>query len=42
MSGVRVVVSSGVGLLDRAALAAVRDAACLKPDAAFAGKTLSE
>ncbi|MDE1004607.1 MAG: TonB family protein [Paraburkholderia fungorum] len=38
----RVVVSSGVGLLDRAALAAVRDAACPKPEPAFAGKTLSE
>ncbi|MFL9882960.1 TonB family protein [Paraburkholderia agricolaris] len=38
----RVVVSSGVGLLDRAALAAVRDAVCPKPEPAFAGKTLSE
>lgn len=42
VSDVKVVVSSGVGLLDRAALAAVRDAACPKPDPAFAGKTLSE
>ncbi len=42
ISGARVVVSSGVGLLDRAALAAVRDAACPKPEPAFAGKTLSE
>jgi periplasmic protein TonB len=42
VSNLRVVVSSGIGLLDRAALAAVRDAACPKPDAAFAGKTLSE
>ncbi|MFL9868950.1 TonB family protein [Paraburkholderia fungorum] len=42
ISDARVVVSSGVGLLDRAALAAVRDAACPKPEPAFAGKTLSE
>jgi protein TonB len=42
VSDVSVVVSSGIGLLDRAALAAVRDAACLKPEPAFVGKTLSE
>ncbi|RKF47130.1 energy transducer TonB [Paraburkholderia fungorum] len=42
ISDARVVVSSGVGLLDRAALAAVRDAVCPKPEPAFAGKTLSE
>ncbi|NPT57781.1 TonB family protein [Paraburkholderia elongata] len=42
ISDARVVVSSGVGLLDRAALAAVRDAVCPKPESAFAGKTLSE
>jgi periplasmic protein TonB len=37
-----VVVSSGVALLDRAALAAVRDADYPRPEPAFAGKTLSE
>jgi protein TonB len=42
VSDVSVVVSSGVGLLDRAALAAVRDAAYPKPEPAFVGKTLSE
>jgi protein TonB len=42
VSGERVVISSGVGLLDRAALAAVRDAAYPRPEPAFAGKTLSE
>lgn len=42
ISDARVVVSSGVGLLDRAALAAVRDAVCPKPESAFAGKTRSE
>jgi periplasmic protein TonB len=42
VSDVTVVISSGVGLLDRAALAAVRDAAYPKPEPAFAGKTLSE
>ncbi|MFM0733958.1 TonB family protein [Paraburkholderia sediminicola] len=42
ISGARVVISSGVGLLDRAALAAVRDAVSPKPESAFAGKTLSE
>jgi protein TonB len=42
ISNARVIVSSGAGLLDRAALAAVRDAVCPKPEAAFAGKTLSE
>lgn len=41
-SNVRVVVSSGIGILDRAALAAVRDADYPKPEAAFVGKTLSE
>jgi protein TonB len=42
VSDVRVVVSSGMGLLDRAAVAAVRDAAYPKPEPAFVGKTLSE
>lgn len=42
VSGARVVVSSGVALLDRAALAAVRDANYPKPEPAFAGKTLTE
>ncbi|WNC92612.1 TonB family protein [Paraburkholderia sp. FT54] len=42
VSDVRVVVSSGIGLLDRAAVAAVRDAAYPKPEPAFVGKTLSE
>jgi protein TonB len=42
VSDVSVVVSSGIGLLDRAALAAVRDAAYPGPEPAFAGKTLSE
>lgn len=42
VSGATVVVSSGVALLDRAALAAVRDASYPKPDAGFAGKTLTE
>ena len=42
VSDVSVVVSSGIGLLDRAALAAVRDAAYPKPEPAFVGKTLSE
>jgi periplasmic protein TonB len=42
VSNVSVVVSSGMGLLDRAAVAAVRDAAYPKPEPAFVGKTLSE
>lgn len=42
VSDVSVVVSSGVGLLDRAAVAAVRDAAYPKPEPAQVGKTLSE
>ncbi|CAB3803256.1 hypothetical protein LMG28138_05308 [Pararobbsia alpina] len=42
VSDVRVVVSSGMGVLDRAAVAAVRDAAYPKPESAFVGKTLSE
>lgn len=42
VSAARVVVSSGVALLDRAALEAVRDANYPKPEAAFAGKTLTE
>jgi protein TonB len=42
VSDVTVVVSSGMAMLDRAALAAVRDANCPKPEPAFAGKTLSE
>ncbi|CAB3772540.1 energy transducer TonB [Paraburkholderia humisilvae] len=40
VSDVRVIVSSGVGLLDRAALAAVHDAVYPKPAAELAGKTL--
>jgi protein TonB len=42
VSDVKVLISSGVGLLDRAAIAAVRDAAYPKPEPAFVGKTLSE
>jgi protein TonB len=42
VSDVRLVVSSGSGLLDRAALAAVRDAIYPKPAPALAGKTLSK
>jgi protein TonB len=42
VSDVQLVVSSGIGLLDRAALAAVRDAAYPKPAPGFAGKTLSK
>ncbi|MBN3848261.1 TonB family protein [Paraburkholderia sp. Ac-20342] len=42
VSDVRVVVSSGVGQLDRAALAAVHDAAYPKPAPELAGKTLSK
>ncbi|WP_206951071.1 TonB family protein [Trinickia acidisoli] len=42
VSDVRLVLSSGVGMLDRAALAAVRNAAYPQPPAAFAGKSLSE
>ncbi|HEX3382863.1 MAG TPA: TonB family protein [Paraburkholderia sp.] len=42
VSDLSVVSSSGIGLPDRAALAAVRDAAYPKPEAAFIGKTLSE
>ncbi|WP_084168702.1 TonB family protein [Paraburkholderia acidipaludis] len=42
VSGETVVVSSGVALLDRAALAAVRDADYPRPEPAFAGKTLTE
>ena len=42
VSNVSVVVSSGIGLLDRAALAAVRDASYPKPEPAFVGKTLAE
>ncbi|WP_296650752.1 energy transducer TonB [Paraburkholderia sp.] len=42
VSGARVVVSSGVAMLDRAALAAVHDANYPKPEAGFAGKTLTE
>jgi periplasmic protein TonB len=39
---VTLVTSSGSGMLDRAALAAVRDAAYPKPEAAQMGKTLEE
>ncbi len=42
VSGVRVVVSSGIGLLDRAAVAAVEGAPYPKPEPAFVGRTLSE
>jgi protein TonB len=42
VSNVRVAISSGMGMLDRAALAAVLNAACPKPEPAFAGKTLPE
>jgi periplasmic protein TonB len=42
VSDVRLVVSSGMGLLDRAALAAVRDADFPKPALGLAGKTLSK
>lgn len=42
VSDINVVVSSGMGLLDRAAIAAVRDAAYPKPETALVGKTLSE
>ncbi len=42
VSNVTVIVSSGVALLDRAALAAVRDANYPKPESGFAGKTLTE
>jgi periplasmic protein TonB len=42
VSDVTLVTSSGSGLLDRAALAAVRDAAYPKPEAAQMGKTLDE
>jgi protein TonB len=42
VSNVRLVASSGVGMLDRAALAAVRDASYPKPAPALVGKTLSE
>ncbi|KXU82345.1 hypothetical protein CI15_32890 [Paraburkholderia monticola] len=42
VSDATVVVSSGVAALDRAALAAVRDANVPKPESGFAGKTLTE
>ncbi|WP_395062217.1 TonB family protein [Paraburkholderia silvatlantica] len=42
VSGATVVVSSGAATLDRAALAAVRDANVPKPESGFAGKTLTE
>ncbi|MBN3727590.1 energy transducer TonB, partial [Burkholderia sp. Ac-20379] len=42
VSDVRLVASSGGGLLDRAALAAVRDASYPKPPAQLAGQTLAE
>ncbi len=41
VSDVRLVVSSGIGLFDRAALAAVRDAAYPKPTPELTGKILS-
>ena len=42
VSAVRVIASSGAGLLDRAALAAVHDAHYPMPEAGFAGKTFTE
>jgi protein TonB len=42
VSDVRLVVSSGIGLLDRAALAAVRDAVYPNAPAELAGKVLSK
>jgi len=42
VSNTSIAISSGIGLLDRAALAAVQDAACPKPEPAFVGKTLTE
>jgi len=42
VSDVRLVTSSGVGLLDRAALATVRDAVYPKPPPDLAGKTLAK
>jgi periplasmic protein TonB len=42
VSNLSVVISSGIGVLDRAALAAVRDADYPKPEPGFVGKTLSE
>ena len=42
VSNARVVITSGMGLLDRAALAAVENAALPKPAPEWAGKTLSE
>jgi periplasmic protein TonB len=42
VSDVSIVKSSGIAMLDRAALAAVRDANYPKPESAFVGKTLSE
>jgi periplasmic protein TonB len=42
VSDATVLVSSGIGMLDRAALAAVRDAHYPMPESGFAGKTLTE
>jgi protein TonB len=42
VSDIHVVTSSGMGLLDHAALAAVRDAACPPPPHGLAGKSLPE
>jgi periplasmic protein TonB len=42
VTDVRLVVSSGIGLLDRAALAAVRDAVFPKPTPELAGKSVSK
>jgi len=42
VSDIRLVTSSGIGMLDRAALAAVRDATYPRPPAAYAGRSLSE
>jgi protein TonB len=42
VSGIHVVTSSGVGLLDHAALAAVRDAVCPPPPHGFEGASLPE
>lgn len=42
VSGIRVVTSSGMGLLDHAAVAAVRDAECPPPPHGMEGKSLPE
>jgi protein TonB len=42
VSGIHVVTSSGMGLLDHAAVAAVRDAECPPPPHGMEGKSLPE